>query len=373
MMLVDSTKSWRRSEGMKVRVLVVDDSAFFRRRLSEILNEDNGIEVIATAANGLEATKKVLELKPDVVTMDVEMPVMNGISAVRQIMSHCPVPILMFSYVTQEGAQATFDALEAGAMDFLPKQFNEIAVDRELAKGLLRARVRTLGLRRNLSTHVARDAAGRRAAPARVSQATRVHSLLDSGAAAGRYRVVGIGTSTGGPIALQDILRELPADFPAPLLVVQHMPASFTGAFAQRLDQVCNIRVKEAADGDVLRPGLALLAPGGRQMVVEKRVREHRVRIIDANLNQHYRPSVDVTFTSVAEVFPASALAIVLTGMGADGREGARLLKGGGSTVWAQDESSCVVYGMPMAVIKAGLADKVLPLAAIGLKLSNSF
>lgn len=358
---------------MKVRVLVVDDSAFFRHRLSEILNEDNGIEVIATAANGLEATKKVVELKPDVVTMDVEMPVMNGISAVRQIMSHCPVPILMFSYVTQEGARATFDALEAGAMDFLPKQFNEIAVDREQAKRLLRDRVRTLGLRRNRSAHFARGAASKRSTPAPVTPATHVHSVLDNGAVAARYRVVTIGTSTGGPIALQDILRVLPADFPVPLLVVQHMPASFTGAFAQRLDQVCNIRVKEAADRDVLRPGLALLAPGGHQMVVEKRVCEHRVRITDANLNQHYRPSVDVTFTSVAEAFPASALAIVLTGMGADGREGARLLKRSGATVWAQDERSCVVYGMPMAVIKAGLADKVLPLAAIGLKLNKSF
>jgi two-component system chemotaxis response regulator CheB len=180
------------------------------------------------------------------------------------------------------------------------------------------------------------------------------------------YRLVGIGASTGGPVALQQVLKALPKNFPVPLLLVQHMPGTFTGPFAQRLDQVCSIAVREAGDGDALVPGTALLAPGGRQMIVEARNGSAVVRICDSEPGQHYRPCVDVTFASVAQLHASKTLALVLTGMGADGREGARALKQGGATVWAQDEKTCVVYGMPAAVADAGLADQVLPLPAIG-------
>lgn len=342
---------------MPVRALVVDDSGFFRRRITEILNADPDIEVVGTAADGREALLKVVQLKPDVITMDVEMPVMDGITAVRRITAMQPTPVLMFSSLTSEGAQATLDALDAGATDFLPKRFEDIATDRARAASLLCQRVRILGRRRSASASPP-PPAPKPVAPERVAIRH------------GDFQLVAIGASTGGPVALQRVLTALPAQFPLPLLLLQHMPASFTPAFATRLDQLCAIRVKEAADGDLLEPGLALLAPGGRQMVPERVRGQLRVRITDSAPDQYYRPSVDVTFTAVAKVCNGRVLAIVLTGMGADGREGARLLKQGGSVVWAQDEETSVVYGMPGAV--APLADRILPLDSIGPGLAGS-
>jgi two-component system chemotaxis response regulator CheB len=267
-----------------------------------------------------------------------------------------PTPILMFSSLTTEGAQPTFEALEAGAADYLPKRLEDIAADRNEAIRELTARVRLLATRgRRVATRPAVE-------PARV--VARAPAARASGP--GRYKLVVIGASTGGPVALQQILAGLPKDFPLPILIVQHMPGTFTGPFAQRLDQMCAITVKEAADRDVLAPGVALLAPGGRQMVLEQSGAQTVVRIQDSKPGQHYRPCVDVTFASVAQLYAGKTLALVLTGMGADGREGARALKQGGATVWAQDEKTCVVYGMPAAVADAGLADQVLPLPAIG-------
>lgn len=338
----------------RARVLIVDDSGFFRRRLAEIFGADPDIEVVGTAANGQEAIDQAALLKPAVITMDIEMPVMDGITAVRRIMAVRPVPILMFSSLTTEGAQATFEALEAGAADYLPKRLEDIAVDREVAIRELTARVKLLAGR------------GPRAAVRPALELVKVAPRPPAAHAAGRYRLVVIGASTGGPVALQQILASLPKDFPLPILLVQHMPATFTGPFAQRLDQMCAIKVKEAADRDRLAPGVALLAPGGRQMVLETVAGHTVVRIRDSEPGQHYRPSVDVTFAAAAQQFGGKTLALVLTGMGADGREGARALKQGGATVWAQDEKTCVVYGMPGAVAEAGLADQILPLAAIG-------
>ena len=353
-----------------IRVLVVDDSGFFRRRIVEILDADDRLQVVGTAANGREAIQKVMELKPDVVTMDIEMPVMDGITAVRRIMKLQPTPILMFSSLSYEGAQATLDALEAGALDFLPKRFDEFSQDREEAKRMLRARVRQIGTRvpspKTGSTATA-AVAGTRASG---SAATARRPLAAS--RRGDYRLVAIGSSTGGPVALQQVLTQLPASFPLPILLVQHMPASFTPAFAQRLDQQCQIRVKEAEDGELLEKGTAYLAPGGRQMGLVDRGGQVRVRVYDGDAGLHYKPSVDMAFSSAAEVFPGKVLSVVMTGMGADGREGARALKKGGSTVWAQDEASCVIYGMPAAVVEAELADQILPLADIGRELAKS-
>ena len=343
---------------MAVRVLIVDDSGFFRRRLTEIFAADPGIEVVGTAANGQEAVDQVPRLKPDVITMDIEMPIMDGITAVRRIMASRPTPILMFSSLTTEGATATFEALEAGAADYLPKRLEDIATDRNVAIRELTARVRLLAARR--APPAARPPTE---APARAPAARP--------GAAGRYSVLAIGASTGGPVALQQVLMALPKDFPLPILLVQHMPATFTGPFAQRLNQMCKISVKEAADGNALMPGQALLAPGGKQMLLEQRAGQVLVRIQEPEPGQNYKPCVDVTFSAVARVFPGKTLALVLTSMGADGREGARLLKQGGSTVWAQDEKSCVVYGMPAAVVEAGLADQVLPLPSIGPGISH--
>lgn len=358
---------------MSLRVVVVDDSGFFRRRIVEILNADIGIEVVGTAANGQEAIEVVKRLNPDVVTMDIEMPVMDGITAVRRIMAESPRPILMFSTLTTEGAKATLDALDAGAMDFLPKRFSEMAKDEDSAKILLRRRVRALGrtrlMRPAAPAPLDRPAPPPLAVPQRPAVAPR---LSPSATPLNSLRAVLIGTSTGGPVALQEVLKGLPKSFPLPIILVQHMPASFTPAFAERLNNLCQIDVKEAATGDVLKPGSALLAPGGVQLILEGGA-QPRVRIEESPPGTIYKPSVDITFKSAVAALRSQVLAVVLTGMGADGREGARELKTHGAHVWAQDAASCVVFGMPAAVIDAGLADQILPLKEVGPALVKGF
>lgn len=367
---------------MAVKVLVVDDSGFFRRRVSEILSSDPNIQVIGTATNGREAIDQALALKPDVITMDYEMPMMDGITAVRQIMQRCPTPVLMFSSLTHEGARVTLDALDAGAVDFLPKNFEDISRNPNKVKQLLCEKIHTISRsNRRFSSTVSAVPA-----PATPGYGTRSASVAPTATPAAKaapvahpvssvaprrkaYRLVAIGTSTGGPVALQRVLTQLPGNFPAPIVLIQHMPAAFTKAFAERLDKLCKISVKEAEDGDLLRPGLALLAPGGKQMMVDGR---GTVRILPGDERLNYRPCVDVTFGSAAKAYGDKVLAVVLTGMGADGREGARMLKQSGSQVWTQDEASCVIYGMPMAVVKANLSDAVFGLDDMGRHLSEA-
>ncbi|EKN47720.1 MULTISPECIES: protein-glutamate methylesterase/protein-glutamine glutaminase [Pseudomonas syringae group] len=382
---------------MAVKVLVVDDSGFFRRRVTEILSSDPNIQVVGTATNGKEAIEQALALKPDVITMDYEMPMMDGITAVRHIMQRIPTPVLMFSSLTHEGARVTLDALDAGAVDFLPKNFEDISRNPQKVKQLLCEKINSISRsNRRLSgassasaapvsssaapaartaapapasTTPARTIAPRTAAPAPHAAHTQpqthapAHPTTSGTPKRKAYKLVAIGTSTGGPVALQRVLTQLPAGFPAPLVLIQHMPAAFTKAFAERLDKLCKISVKEAEDGDVLRPGLALLAPGGKQMMVDSR---GTVKILPGDERLNYKPCVDITFGSAAKSYGDKVLSVVLTGMGADGREGARLLKQAGSTVWAQDEASCVIYGMPMAIVKAELADAIYSLDDIG-------
>lgn len=359
---------------MAVKVLVVDDSGFFRRRVSEILSADPNIQVIGTATNGREAIDQALALKPDVITMDYEMPMMDGITAVRHIMQRCPTPVLMFSSLTHEGARVTLDALDAGAVDYLPKNFEDISRNPEKVKQLLCEKVHSIA-RSNRRHYGGAPAAAVTASPtasvAPAPSSAPLRPAAPSAAPAAKrraYKLVAIGTSTGGPVALQRVLTQLPANFPAPLVLIQHMPAAFTKAFAERLDKLCRISVKEAEDGDLLRPGLALLAPGGKQMMIDGR---GAVKILPGDERLNYKPCVDITFGSAAKSFGDKVLAVVLTGMGADGREGARLLKQGGSQVWAQDEASCVIYGMPMAIVKANLADAVYSLDDIGRHLAE--
>ena len=363
---------------MAVKVLVVDDSGFFRRRVSEILSADPNIQVIGTATNGREAIDQAIALKPDVITMDYEMPMMDGITAVRNIMQRCPTPVLMFSSLTHEGARVTLDALDAGAVDFLPKNFEDISRNPEKVKQMLCEKVHSIARSNRRYSSPA-------SAPAQAASSSGHAPHAGSTAAAPRppapsasasapikrkaYKLVAIGTSTGGPVALQRVLTQLPANFSAPIVLIQHMPAAFTKAFAERLDKLCRISVKEAEDGDLLRPGLALLAPGGKQMMIDQR---GAVKILPGDERLNYKPCVDITFGSAAKSFNDKVLALVLTGMGADGREGARLLKQSGSQVWAQDEASCVIYGMPMAVVKADLADAVYSLDDIGKYLAEA-
>jgi two-component system chemotaxis response regulator CheB len=366
---------------MVVKVLVVDDSGFFRRRVSEILSADTTIQVVGTATNGKEAIDQALALKPDVITMDYEMPMMDGITAVRHIMQRCPTPVLMFSSLTHEGARVTLDALDAGAVDFLPKNFEDISRNPDKVRQLLCEKVHSISRsNRRVSTYTPPDPAPVaapspapssgsfnpppvRSAPAPAPTRPTPASASSPTPKRKAYKLVAIGTSTGGPVALQRVLTQLPANFPAPIVLIQHMPAAFTKAFAERLDKLCNISVKEAEDGDILRPGLALLAPGGKQMMVDGR---GAVKILPGDERLNYKPCVDITFGSAAKSYGDKVLAVVLTGMGADGREGARLLKQGGSAIWAQDEASCVIYGMPMAIVKADLADAVYGLDDIG-------
>jgi len=362
---------------MTVRVLVVDDSAFFRKRVSEILGSVPDIEVIGAVSNGKEALDKVPTLKPDVITMDYEMPVMDGVTAVRQIMATCPTPIIMFSSLTYEGARVTLDALEAGAVDFLPKNFEDISRNASRMQEVLKQRIlEVAGSRRSASRPVAPKlpekenekpvapkrvsarAAARPAAPAKPAAAPPSAPTAKRGKTIKHpIELVVIGTSTGGPVALQKIITKLPTNFPVPILLVQHMPATFTPAFADRLNSMSTLRVKQAEDGDALARGGVYLAPGGKQMVLKKEGRGARISIIEGDERLTYKPSVDLTFGSAARVYPGKLLSIVLTGMGADGREGARIIKGSGATVWTQSEKSCVVYGMPMAVDKAGYSD----------------
>lgn len=368
---------------MTIQVLVVDDSSFFRRRVSEIVNQDPELEVIGVAVNGKEAVKMAAELKPHVITMDIEMPVMDGITAVREIMANNPIPILMFSSLTHDGAKATLDALDAGALDFLPKRFEDIATNKDEAIRLLQQRIRELGRRRiykplsragatavpaspraglsSTSPTLGSSTLGRSPASGLASSASRNSPTVSTPASAIRasgkqYKALLIGTSTGGPVALQKILTQFPASYPHPILLIQHMPAAFTPAFATRLNGLCQIEVKEAENGDQLKAGCAYLAPGGMQMMVERTGSISRLKVLAGSSDMNYKPSVDITFASASKAFNADVLAVVLTGMGADGREGARMLKTSGSTIWAQDEASCVVYGMPQAVAVAGLS-----------------
>ncbi|MCL9781829.1 chemotaxis response regulator protein-glutamate methylesterase [Vibrio sp. S4M6] len=359
---------------MAIKVLVVDDSSFFRRRVSEIINSESRLEVIGVATNGKEAVDKAIELEPDVITMDIEMPVMDGITAVKKIMAQSPVPILMFSSLTHEGAKATLDALDAGALDFLPKKFEDISRNRDEAVTLLQQRViQIASKRRSIRRPVSAPQATRQqptpppkpaSSPAKPNKfnASSAQRFRSSGKS---YKLTAIGTSTGGPVALQKILTKLPANYPHPIVLVQHMPAAFTAAFASRLNTLCKIEVKEAQDGDVLRPGVAYLAPGGKQMMFDGRPGSTKLKVIDGGEKMNYKPCVDVTFGSAAKIFSDKVLSMILTGMGADGREGARMLKSAGATIWAQDEESCVVYGMPQAVAKAGISTEDLPLDRI--------
>ena len=353
---------------MAIKVLVVDDSTFFRHRLADIISQYSEFELLDTASNGREAIEKTLELKPDVITMDYEMPVMDGISALREIMSQCPTPTLMISSMTYEGARVTLDALEAGAVDFVLKNYHDVSAGHDHICQLIREKLIAVAETRNVTTPVDNgDVTDSELSESDESAVDHVTGLLSRKG----VEAICIGTSTGGPIALHYILKALPKHFPIPILIAQHMPEAFTGAFAERLNDGSEVSVKEAQSGDVIESGVVYLAPGGHHMMIEKREGQARVKIIDGGDQRlNYIPSVDVLFGSVAQVYGRHSLGIILTGMGKDGFEGARLLKQSGSMVWAQDEQSSLISGMPGCVSKDGLADRILSLDMIKKVLS---
>jgi two-component system chemotaxis response regulator CheB len=360
----------------KLKVLVVDDSGFFQRRVTEIINADARLEVIATASNGLEGVEKALALKPDVITMDYEMPVMDGVTAVRHIMQQCPIPVLMFSSLTYEGARITLDALEAGAVDFLSKQFDQISASEAKLHKILTDRIFEVagaGTKANHKQSLPVYSSTSNSAAASIVTPLKSHTVSrenSSSKSLHHVQVVIIGTSTGGPAALQTIFKQIPASFTKPIVIVQHMPGSFTKAFAERLNKLSPLAVSEAKQGEILKPGHVYVAPGGMQLMLDNR-NGGSIHIRESDDRISYRPSVDIALASAAKYFGRKALAVILTGMGSDGKEGAQLLKQAGGTVWAQDEASCVIYGMPMAVVKAGIVEKVLSLDAIGTSIFN--
>lgn len=352
-----------------VRVLVVDDSAFIRNAISSMLQSDPQIKVIGMAKDGFEAIAKVKTLKPDIVTMDVEMPRMDGVEALKHIMATTPVPIVMVSSLTMAGAKVTLEALEHGALDFIPKNLADLSVN------IVKIRVILIEKIKNLArTTVQKIIPVDDVSPAALARTLKpAMAMPGRTTGARRMGVLAIGTSTGGPKALQSLLCRFPKNFPLPILVAQHMPPNFTGPFAERLDQLAALKVKEAKDGDLLKQGEVLVAPGYGHMRV-KRVTgiDVKVQISKDRAEFIYRPSVDALMTSVNEVYPGRSLCVILTGMGNDGLKGAISVKKSGGRVFVQDEASCVVYGMPKAIVDEELADKVLSLDELPGEILNA-
>jgi len=338
----------RPSSPKSVRVLVVDDSAFMRNAVTKYLESDPIITVVGSAYDGLDALAKIQALKPDVVTLDVEMPRMDGLTALKRIMRECPTPVVMLSALTQQGAQATIRALMRGAVDFVPKPTAGVDIQTVIAE---------------LTTKV-KVAAGTRPATSLISETARVAPASKSGPRPFHKgdSVIVIGASTGGPRALQQVLSNLPASLPAAVVVVQHMPAGFTASLARRLDERSPLAVREAVDGDRLERRLVLLAPGDYHL---KLVGMRRMALDHGPRRHHVRPAVDVAMESAAEYHGSLVIGVVLTGMGSDGTDGAGRIKAAGGKVIAEHESTSAVYGMPRSVVEAGLADQIVPLPKV--------
>jgi two-component system chemotaxis response regulator CheB len=346
-----------------VSVLVVDDSTVIRRLVTTALEEDPRIRVVGSAANGRLALTKIDQLAPDVVTLDLEMPVMDGIEVLKVLRrTHPDLPVVVFSTLTERGGAKTLDALSAGAADYVTKPTSVRNLDDAVraAREQLAPKV--------VSLHEAAVARRRlRSAPPRTAAVSAAPTAPLGRRPAARIDVVALGCSTGGPEALASIVPKLPADLPVPIVVVQHMPRLFTRLLAQRLDKLGGPRVLEAAGGEVLEAGHIYIAPGERHLEVARDSSGVVVtRLSTAPPENNCRPSVDVLFRAVAAEYGAAALGVVLTGMGSDGRRGSEALVAAGSRVIVQDEASSVVWGMPRAVFDAGIADQVLPLPAVG-------
>jgi two-component system, chemotaxis family, protein-glutamate methylesterase/glutaminase len=329
---------------MAIRVLIVDDSATARAVLSEILQSDPMIEVVGTASDAYIARDKIVELRPDVVCLDVEMPRMDGITFLKRLMHYVPLPVVMVSSLTQTGAQTTLDALEAGAVDFVAKPHSNIydgkneIYDELIAKVKMASKVK---VKQKILGQLPR---------------ANTNSLCET-----TNKILALGASTGGTEAIKDVLMQLPRNAPG-TVVVQHMPANFTANFATRLDSLCTMEVREAKNGDSIVQGVVLIAPGDYHMVVRRSGARYYVEIGSGDKISGHRPSVDVLFNSVARVVGANAVGVIMTGMGSDGAKGLLEMRKAGAKTIGQDEASCVVYGMPKVAYDMGGVEKQLPL-----------
>jgi two-component system chemotaxis response regulator CheB len=346
----------------RIRVLVVDDSALMRKLIPAILGRDPSIEVVGTAMDGAFALKKIEELRPDVVTLDLEMPRMDGMETLRMIMRRAPMPVVLFSTHSKEGAYATLKALALGAIDFVPKPQDAAAGHLDSIADLLIDKIK-----------VAKRAAGRKLPAAVVSDDPPQRQKKIARTALPPNRIIAIGISTGGPNALQFVLSQIPGDFPASILVVQHMPEGFTEMFARRLDECCALDVQEARSGDLLVGGRVLICPGNRHLMVRRMPRGDMAVLSDGPPVNGHRPSADVLFYSVAQQFGLTSVGLLMTGMGEDGAEGLGAVKNAGGMTIAQSEDTCVVSGMPRAAISKGYANKVVPLDVLGAYLVQNF
>jgi len=352
----------------KTRVLIVDDSSFMRMAIRSILSKDPSFDIVGIAADGMEGVEKAIALKPDIITMDVEMPRLDGIAALKQIMSKSPTKVIMVSTLTNEGARSTFEALDAGAIDYIPKNVTDSTDAQNLFRQeLLRKMKEAVASRFSRATPSATGMA-RPVAPVTPSQ--RPSASIFSGK---KINYVGIGASTGGPVALQEVLSRIPVNFPYGIMIGIHMPKAFTGPYADRLNAKCSMTIREAVDGDVLKPGLALVAPGGMHTNLVRQGGNIVVKVLPtSNYPQYvYIPSVDLMISSMAEATNGSMLGVILTGMGSDGFKGMQMLKQRGGVTIAQDEATSTIYGMPKACVDGGVADEVLPLGQIGFEISK--
>ena len=364
----------------RIRVLVVDDSVVVRRLVTDTLAADSSIEVVGVAANGQIALSKVEQLAPDLVTMDIEMPVMNGIEAVRALRAAGHrMPIIMFSTLTERGAVATLDALAAGATDYVAKPANVGSVQESLAQVASELIPRIKAFVPRAAGSPARTASSRAGGPAGPGTGARAAAvpaapptLRPRPTTPARPRVVVLGSSTGGPEALSRVLSGLSAPLPVPVVIVQHMPALFTRQLAARLDRIGPSTVVESAGDEELKPGWVYIAPGGRHLEIVRSAHGGRTRLHDGPPVNFCRPAVDVLFRSAVPVFGADVLAVVLTGMGSDGRAGSESVVSAGGTVLVQDESTSVVWGMPGSVAGAGLAHQIVPIDEVAAAIARS-
>jgi two-component system, chemotaxis family, protein-glutamate methylesterase/glutaminase len=360
----------KQSEENVIKVIIIDDSAFMRKSLTLMLESDKEIRVIGTARDGNDGIDKIRKLKPDIVTLDIEMPGMDGLTALKIIMEQMPVPVLMVSSLTTEGAYSTMQAFELGAVDFISKDLASLSTNIRNIKDELIDKIKQIVQSRLVQTRF-RMRRLVQSSSVRKSQSKSEIRIISFESVAADLQAVVVGISTGGPEVLHNLIPRIPKQFPLGIAIVQHMPPHFTKSLADRLNTLSKVYVKEAEHGEIFEPGKVLIAPGGKQMTFCNDGPYVRTEISDEPLTALYRPSADIMMKSAAATFRGPLLGLIMTGMGKDGVEGLKSIKSKGGYVIAQDEESCIVYGMPQAALEEGVVDSMVPPEKISLTLDQ--